>query len=1149
MKPLKLIISAFGPYAERTEIDFERLGSQNLFLVTGDTGAGKTTIFDAITFALYGEASGTVRDKGMFRSKYAGENTPTFVELTFLYQGKKYHVRRNPEYLRPKGRGTGFTMQKAEAELVFPDERQPVCKATEVTRAITELLGLDYKQFTQIAMIAQGDFQKLLLADTVQRGEIFRQIFHTKIYKDIQEKLKEEERKCREQYEELKRKTVQSLNGVVCDETTAEGFEFQDLKEKGFEGRIERSLELLLQMLTKQEKLREQFKKEETGLAKKIETENQLLGQAKQEKLLRKELDCMQEKLEHAKALEEREKEAFDRIPEWKKEAEELRERIRIGNERLEIHRNLRTQQRTEADQQAALEAAQRSHRSKTEEKELLAEKLKAEKAEAEGLKETGAEAEKVSAQIKEQKNRQRMIGSLLEAQSTWKPKIWEADQKTAEGKAKMAAWEAEEADLLQQIEQKNGLDVKLVTVQREREQKLTELEKEKERFRDSPVDFERYQREQEAIENFMGQLGKLERRVQGFEAAVISLKQLQGVYLNHAEVRDRKREKYQRMEQLFLDAQAGVLAKKLEEGMACPVCGSLHHPKLAVIPAEVPEKQQLDQKKEELAEAEGQVQEISARILAAREALQKEASENDAEIQRMNAAADVPAVREEFGQASFEDAVAVWKRVLSAQKKVKEQELSACTVKKEQADRDQKRLTELEILIRSQLKALDALKQEQEKQILEAVKQREEQKKQAAELKRKREVLREEIAACANERAGWKVQLESAEKQLKELDVRQDTQKLLEQSLKDLSEYQTILQKKQNRKRDLEEQIPKTEEEVKKLDSELVELALRMEAMRAELRNRSAQIAELKTKLQGESPEETQKRTEDDRKHKEALEQKIEKTELDYRNARTAVRELLSAMNALENQLKDQKGPDEEKILEKKSILDKQKEEIQERHRQVFAVQRANKKVYEDVQQWQSEIIRAEQKYMWMKSLSDTANGTLTGKQKVELETYIQMACLDRILQRANIRLLMMSGNQYELKRQEEAGNKRDKAGLELNVIDHYNGTERSVRTLSGGETFKASLSLALGLADEIQAGAGGISLDAMFIDEGFGSLDEESLNQAMKALSDLADGKRMVGIISHVSELKERIDHKIIVTKNRSGESVGSRIEIVCA
>ena len=189
----------------------------------------------------------------------------------------------------------------------------------------------------------------------------------------------------------------------------------------------------------------------------------------------------------------------------------------------------------------------------------------------------------------------------------------------------------------------------------------------------------------------------------------------------------------------------------------------------------------------------------------------------------------------------------------------------------------------------------------------------------------------------------------------------------------------------------------------------------------------------------------------------------------------------------------------------------------------------------------------QTEKEYVWTHSLADTAAGTLNGKSKVELETYVQMAYFDRILRRANLRLMTMSSGQYEMKRRESADNKKDKSGLELNVIDHYNGSERSVKTLSGGETFQASLSLALGLSDEIQSMAGGIQMDAMFVDEGFGSLDEDALNQAVKALGNLAEGKKLVGIISHVSELKDRIDKKIVITKNRSGERVGSSITVL--
>lgn len=231
---------------------------------------------------------------------------------------------------------------------------------------------------------------------------------------------------------------------------------------------------------------------------------------------------------------------------------------------------------------------------------------------------------------------------------------------------------------------------------------------------------------------------------------------------------------------------------------------------------------------------------------------------------------------------------------------------------------------------------------------------------------------------------------------------------------------------------------------------------------------------------------------------------------------------------------------------MERKKSLHEQRKQVLEKQKNVYARHKTNRAIYQEVLSGKDTMVNVEKEYIWVKNLSDTANGTLNGKKKIELETYIQMTYFDRILRRANLRLLTMSSGQYELKRREQEDNKREKVGLELNVIDHYNGSERSVKTLSGGESFQASLSLALGLSDEIQSHTGGIRLDAMFVDEGFGSLDEEALNQAIRALQGLTEGKRMVGIISHVTELKDRIEKKIIVTKKCGKDGIGSKAEV---
>ena len=299
MRPEKLTISAFGPYADRTEIDFSRLGDSGLYLITGDTGAGKTTIFDAITFALYGQASGQVRDSAMFRSKYADTATETFVELVFSYQGKKYQVFRSPEYMAPKKRGTGLTLRKAEAQLIYPDERQPVTKARDVTRAIEELLGLDYEQFTQIAMIAQGDFQKLLLAGTVQRGEIFRQIFHTGIYQQVQLKLKDAARSRYKEYDEMRRSIAQYLDGVKLRQREGtEAEEFAELKKGKFEGKLERSLEILKSFIDQGEKRESELLKQEQELDQKIRTMENMLHLSAQKRNLEQKKDLARKQLE-----------------------------------------------------------------------------------------------------------------------------------------------------------------------------------------------------------------------------------------------------------------------------------------------------------------------------------------------------------------------------------------------------------------------------------------------------------------------------------------------------------------------------------------------------------------------------------------------------------------------------------------------------------------------------------------------------------------------------------------------------------------------------------------------------------------------------------------------------------------------------------
>ena len=215
MRPIRLVMSAFGPYAGRTELELSKLGTSGLYLITGDTGAGKTTIFDAIAFALYGEASGTAREAGMLRSQYADITTPTEVELTFEYKGRQYVLRRNPEYTRPRTRGDGLTTEKAGAELHYPDGRVET-RLKDVNRAIVEIMGVDRNQFAQIVMIAQGDFLKLLIAPTEERKKIFQKIFRTERFQLLQDKLKAESNALKNEHEKVSSGLRQYMEGIVC---------------------------------------------------------------------------------------------------------------------------------------------------------------------------------------------------------------------------------------------------------------------------------------------------------------------------------------------------------------------------------------------------------------------------------------------------------------------------------------------------------------------------------------------------------------------------------------------------------------------------------------------------------------------------------------------------------------------------------------------------------------------------------------------------------------------------------------------------------------------------------------------------------------------------------------------------------------------
>lgn len=1109
MKPQKLIISAFGPYAGKTEIDFEKLGNHGLFLITGDTGAGKTTIFDAITFALYGEASGEVREAGMFRSKYAKPETPTYVELHFLYQGKLYKVTRNPEYLRPKGRGTGFTMQKGDALLIYPDERQPVTKSKEVTKAVTELMGLDYRQFTQIAMIAQGDFQKLLLAGTAQRSEIFRQIFHTGLYQELQNQLKDAVKKRWKEYDEIRRSIYQYLNSVMCEDDSVFLPELNRLKKEKFEGSVGRGLKLLGSLLEQEKGSLAEMEKQIRELEQEIQNEDQLLGKARQSAQLCEELKkCRQELISLTPALEEK-KQAFEDARQAALKTGELEREIRVFQEKLEDYRKLEKCRKTDKEKENGIKTLLKSREGTKQQKLVQETQLQKEKEELLTLKNTGEERERLS------HRKETLEGSLWELESL-------KDEWTKEKVALKKAGQALDA---LHIREKG---------KREEYQKHQEEWEEK---KDAELRLARLEQKKEKIKADWKELEDLRKLYKTLAEEQNVFYGIQKEYAGAIEKRDALRREYQQLEQYFLDARAGMLAQTLQEGKRCPVCGSMEHPYPAVLPDHVPQKAELDRRKKTVTAAEAMAEKLST-----------QASSKNQQMEQLQA--QILQKGEELFGCTAWDAVA--KSLEEYQKKVKA-EADALSIVYSRTEKERNREKELAVQIKQEEKDLQDIQAETRKKEQEcavAERQKKDKEEKLCEVLDKLEhlIIGEQPAAPDSSREEKKVTGQENESQ-KDARMRQSVclaERGLSRQLEDIQRQILENQKKGSRKEALENQIPITEQQIGKLGESIQKADVALAALETEKAKNQEAMEELALSVGNQTREEAEKKIVSCSKEKERLETELKAAEESYQKGRTKETELRAAAAALGNQIRESEDLDEAAISARKRQWLEKKEVLTGKRTAQFSAIENNRKIYDAVSGRQETMVLVEQEYIWVKSLADTANGTLGGKRKIELETYVQMAYLDRILRRANLRLMTMSSGQYELKRQEESDNKKEKAGLELNVIDHYNGTERSVKTLSGGESFQASLSLALGLSDEIQSLAGGIQMDSMFVDEGFGSLDEEALNQAIHALSGLSEGNRMVGIISHVSELKERIDRKIIVTKNRSQNGTGSTVTI---
>ena len=939
MKPVLLTMSAFGSYAAKTEIDFRKM-DHGIFLVTGDTGAGKTTIFDAVTYALYDRPSGQVRDGSMMRSQYAALDTPTYVELVFSYRGEEYRIRRNPEYERlsqrkDKDGNYRKTKEKSQVQLFLPDGSEYKGSKREVNEKIQRIVGLDFKQFTQISMIAQGEFLKLLHARSEERKEIFSKIFDTRIYGRVQEELKQREKNIYVQLKDLERICELQLEEIVCDGQSEWEEELQSIR-KGL--RISEGIVFLDRLLAAAKERESQKKKMLAKMQRQWELLSEASGILRQEEKTQRELTEICEWLKREEPLAQ---EKLQKLTEFQTRSEQ--EDQRMAKELHALEEDLKKYEK--------LRSVQEKTKKASEEKEIAGRKL-----------------DKFRQERKSQEEKEKELQSKQEELSEISVRAVQAAQ----------------------------------TVQEKEERQQT------------------FQRLAQIYEKAME-----ERRRLG-EAAK-RLKQLQEEF----QEKDRR---YNMYTEAFLREQAGILASRLGEGEACPVCGSRHHPGKAVLSSKAPNQNMVEESRRQRNQAEEKRNQSM-------ESYQK--CQNHCQLQEE-----------------------LWRESVSG-------------VPQEERDYDSSGEKPREWLKRKMQESSEGTKKAKE---------------EAAKFRKMEENLRD------IRRELGRIQ-EQKEKQ-------QGWEELLEKNYRDLEKESLLLQKEEGMLREgLELSWEEAKDKYGRVQKEREKLRLDLAARQREQEERSRKIYENRGK-------------------KKALEENFQDNRRKWEE--TAARFGQMTGEPLQR----------EKAEAVKIEVEREKENLQTELMELYHETEKNGRVREKLRKLEGQYEKGKKEYALVSNLSKTANGGLSQSSRLDFEAYVQRQYFEQIVEYANQRLIQMSSGQFLLqcRRLEDLKN-QGKVGLDLDVYSLATDSVRDVKSLSGGESFMAALCMALGLADVVQNTAGAIRLETMFIDEGFGALDDTSREQAVRILQELAGDQKMIGIISHVTELKEQISPKLVVEKTPKG------------
>ena len=1036
MRPIKLTISAFGPYASKQVIDFEELKGRNIFVISGKTGAGKTTIFDAISYALYGEASGESRETDSLRSHFADDNTETYVELEFELRGEKYTVNRVPKQKKKKARGEGYTEKSADATLTLPDGKV-ITKVKNVTDKIIEILGITREQFKQIVMLAQGEFKKLLLADSVEREGIFRKIFNTYDFEKIQAELKDKaanlsKNRTKSKHEmEINLKNIKGEHDIVIDEYVDFPLVIEKLKDL-----LERDNNIYKTLNEEGKEVDNnlQVKNQEKAI---IETNNNLL----------KEKEIITKALEELLSKEDEYKNKSKTIIDGKN-AKELKY---IEDKLIETTKKLT---KREEDYNLSLKNIDSLKLKQEEANKLL---------QIEESKE--CDREKLSVEIN---NLNKLEEKIIELDSL-NNKVMHLKQSAENSKLQIINNKKETEELKKSKEEKELQLKDIATL----ETKKVELE--------SDI---------KAKNKTLDEVRELFKVIRSFQNTYIEHNNKAKEYKEFEVEYKKVKENYEAMDDLYKKEQAGILASKLQENEPCPVCGSTNHPNKATIKEnlKIPTKEELKVAKENL------------------DKLEKENLEKINNLTTLNS-----------NKTTYLEQVNNHLSMLSATLNIDK------TFNSETAKVVKNLGTELKSVI-------DKLKDE----LLKVI--------DKISLKEKIEKELNLITTTINEREHSLIKLEECEKNYtteltQNITKIDEYKKEIPENITDLKTLNNLIEVKTKELNISKEKLAKlrleNENLAKKLEGEnstSKEINKSIEELKLEIANNKANFNEA-IKEQGFDNIQTYEDAKLQISMVESLEKEVENYNSELKLTKAKQEDII-------NKTKDIVFMDITTIDEEIRSIQNNKKELESKLRELHAIIVGNKTILKNVENLNIEFKEIEEEYKVLGELADLANGKKA--PYISFERYILASYFEDIIEAANIRLEKMTGDRFSLIRKTSKSKGAGQKGLELEIYDNYTDSSRDVSSLSGGESFKASLSLALGLSDIVQSNAGGVSLDTMFVDEGFGTLDPQSLDNAIDSLLELQRGGRLVGIISHVEELKERIDAKLEVTSTSKGSKV---------